>query len=189
MAMKFEQLYSKHVSVDNKSVDAGASAVRPFKIGVTDNTILKIWGLVVCPGGIVSDVTAEIQASLIQKDETEADNVSTGPLGADLEANIRDNDLMMQMVWFIASAAGGDNIERRQDLSMKTIMLPKPMLIPRSPTLVLHSHDTQITMANLTASIFYEKVEVTPAFKMKLFKQYVGRKQDVVSNIQPVQEA
>ncbi len=85
----------------------------------------------------------------------------------------------------------GENIYHRQVVSPQQIWFPIPICVPRSPTFIFHHHSAlgASTAVIVVASLYYQMKIVGQDFVMALMKQFTGRRQDVVSNIQPVQEA
>ncbi len=193
MSFVLEQLRMKSVGMTSANIQAGESSVRPFGIALGKTQILLIHGVQVM-ALTSSNINAFVQWYFIQKNELRADGISTGILAQELTDNVGVNDadiFAMGQHKFVISTAS-DNIQLRQEHLTRMIWFPKPICVPRSPTFILHNSSqspSTLSYRWLIASLYYETRSVPFDIVRSLLKQFVGRRQDVVSNIPPVQEA
>ena len=182
-----EQLLSKHVAIDDLSMAGNETTVRPFDIGLGVRDVIHIWGVrVVVHSSTGGAVFALFQWGLIQKNERFADRVNSGTLDEDFEdpSVIGDHDLLA-VGQFILAEAGNDEFVGRQSTGPDMLWFPKPIVIPRSPSMIFRNHVTSgsPTYRAVFASLYYEKKQASVNEVRLLLKKWYGRKQDVVSNI------
>lgn len=176
-----QTIRTKFVYAAVGGVAAGVSHFRPFKIGLGPDEVLALYGLLVQHTGTVADITTVSMWALLQKGEIEADGVV--PAGAESVwiGNRQDNDIIVRGAYSIVALAGNVN---RQNWGPQDIKFPEPIFVPRSPTMEYMNTDANYDISYWT-TLFYKKLKASPREISLLLKQWVGRKQNVVSNIPP----
>ncbi|MEE8209020.1 MAG: hypothetical protein V3T88_08745, partial [Nitrosomonadaceae bacterium] len=160
---------------------SGNNIVRPFKIGLSPLEVLFIHKLRVMMQANAADATQNTSWMLIQKDERTSDDVllrSGNPFTATGEQDY-DHDLLVAGIFQNIVLTGASNSSYG---APQSDTFDPPIIIPRSPTFVLRSGNVPVTVI---ASLYYTKKKVSKQDVIGLLKKWVGRKQDVVSNVPP----
>ena len=185
MSLTLSQLYVKTVVV-GALVGVDQSFIRPFQIPTGKLQALFLKAIHVRFHSD-SNQNARVQWALIQKNELFGDFVIVGPLAEnqDTPASVSDNDLLVCGEFEIVVSTAGVNIQERTKVKDYIINFPEPICVPRSPTLVVHNHSegSGAITATLIATLFYQKKVVGLDFVTGLLKQFIGRRQDMESNI------
>lgn len=155
------------------------TAYRPFAISLGRQEVVDIYGLRVAWVAGPIDYASRIEWGLIQKSEKMSDDadLGIGPLGT--TSRSADNDLLLRGKFerFLTSEAGINDTPFRE-----MIWLPLPITVPRSPTLEVRS-SSGTTAVVFDGDLYYVKRRTTDVEIRALMKQFLGRKQNVVSNV------
>ncbi len=144
----------------------------PFRVGMAADEILELWGLLFTFDVPATDTAFNVRFALLQKDETE----QTGITVPAIVIRAGDHDILLRGNMRFTTEAGPD----RDDSGFRQVWFPKPILVPRSPSLEVYS--SLNANINCYADLYYVKKKASVQTIMQLMKKWKGRKQDVVSN-------
>ena len=174
MGRENELLTVKHVS-SNSSITASQSRIVRFNVGMGPKESLILRKLVVYVSP--SDIIQTTNWALLQKDEAQDDIAVTNPFFRN-----GDKDILARGIFNFNTATTNATpqrqINRRVDLDFDP-----PFILPRSPSFEIHVSAS--TFIVISASIYYTKRKESDSFMNKLLMKWIGRKQNVVSNIAP----
>lgn len=167
----------KRVSLVTNWVVPARSRMLPFKISLAQDEIVHVLKFRIRIAPALEAVSSRLDWSLIQKHEV---SVLEQDLGA-LITRDEDFDTMARGNFQYATGAITAEVNRNR-IEPDDIDFPQPFRVPRSPTLELYTDSTTPNWA-VQAELYYQKERVSNKEVMLLLKRWVGRKQNVVSNI------
>lgn len=173
-----DQLTTRHVSVNvgQGSVTADRSFYRPFNIHVGQGAALALYGLIVQSFVAITDANDNHTWALLQKSQTLADNVDDPSGSIFFRGGDRDIIVRGQNSFIVSTG-----ILQRHFVQPHQIWFPKPIWVPRSPTMEFMASTGNVDL-KFMATLFYQKQAVSEKDVKQLLKQWIGRKQDVVSS-------
>lgn len=178
---RIDQMHTKHVSIEvtSANVTANTSFYRPFNIHLGAEQIIAIHAILVqmlpsfAPDNAEYQSWALLQKRLVRGDDVEALRPIRGFIGDE------DNDLLVRGVFSFATLATAVD---QQNPDPQYIKFPEPIWVPRSPTFEVQGQTGNLNIF-MYATLFYRKHKVSKDQLIGLMKQFVGRKQNVVSTI------
>ncbi len=171
MSRETELLYVKKIS-EFGTITAGQSRLRRFHIGLGRNESISIHRMYIYLQHM--NVLTTMNWALLQKDER-SNLTQTNPLFRN-----DDNDILARGI-FTTTTTTTTAEPQRQIVMRQEVVFDPPIIIPRSPSLEVHSSAS--VAVSIGADLQYIKRKETDKFISVLLMRYLGRKQDVVSNV------